>query len=63
MGTRYLLVSAVTFSFACGFLALGSTYAENGTAAAQNTEVTLKSGHIHSGASSSRVRTRESLGL
>ena len=40
MGTRSLLVSAVTFSFACGFSALGSTYAENGAGAAQNTEVT-----------------------
>jgi len=33
-------VSAVTFSFACGFSALGITHAENGAGAAQNTEVT-----------------------
>lgn len=40
MRTRSLLVSIVTFSFACGFSSLGITHAENGAGAAQNTEMT-----------------------
>jgi OmpA-OmpF porin, OOP family len=40
MRTRNLLVSAVTFSFACGFSAIGVTYAQNGAGAAQNHAVT-----------------------
>ena len=40
MNTRSLLVSVVTFSFACGFSSIGVTYAENGGRAAQNHDVT-----------------------
>jgi len=40
MSTRNLIVSAVTFSFICGFAPIGVTYAESGARSAQNNDVT-----------------------
>lgn len=37
---RYLLVSVVAFSFACDFLSIGVTYADNGARYAQTNDVT-----------------------
>ena len=40
MSTRSCIVSAVTFSFACGFSPMGVTYAESGARSSQTNDVT-----------------------